>query len=400
MSANIGLKSWRNALNGHTSAHFALTPASTPASAPASTPASTPASAGQSRSSLGFWRGVGVSLLLLAAACAPTSSSDPPEHFREVASKLAAAGVKGEAARYYERYLADASIPAEKRAAVALALAKLLKDEGRLEEALGWLYQVEGWGPNTPHAKEAGPLVVELLEKLGKTQAAQTALDARASLQKPATSSSTSSTTSSTASSTTGVPIAQLGDEVLTSADLDDALEGLPPALRAQLKAPEQKRRFLEQFVAQELLYRKALKRGIDKEPALRKQVVALEKQLTIARLLDAELEGVKSTETDLQNLYTAQAEQFKTSDGKLLPFEQVRPQVEAAWRMQQLESRSQRMLQEAQAAQEVRLFPEALGALVKSDAGASAPAPSGSPSAGSSSPERPTSGSGTGGHP
>ncbi|MFM7203543.1 MAG: hypothetical protein ACKO6N_22380 [Myxococcota bacterium] len=301
---------------------------------------------------------LGGSLLVLSVACSSAPPQDPPEHFREVASKLAAAGVKGEAARYYERYLADASVPAEKRAAVALALAKLLKEEGRLEEALGWLYQVEGWAPGSAHAKEASPLVVELLERLGKTQAAQTALDARASLQKtPA---------GSTSASQNGTPIARIGTQNLTTADLDDALEALPAALREQLKAPEQKRRFLEQFVAQELLYQKALKRGIEKDPALRKQLVALEKQLTIARLLEADMAGVKPTEQDLQNLYTAQAERFKSADGNALPFEQVRSQVEATWQMQQLESRSQRMLQEAQAAQEVQLFPEAIGAMLQ----------------------------------
>jgi hypothetical protein len=279
------------------------------------------------------------------------SSSESPDPLRTVASKLASVGVKGEAARYYARYLEQADISDANRAQVGLVLARLLKEDGRLEESLGYLYRVEQWAPGSEAAKDAAPLIVEVLERLGLGQAAQTALSSRSRLdQSPASPPAE------------GAVVAKIGNEPLTTGDLDRALEGLPPPLQEQLKDPEKRKQFLPQFVAQELLYRKAVKRSLDKDPEVRRQIDAISRQVITSRLLEEELKDkVRADAGDLRNFYQAHADEFKGADGKPAPFEQVQDRVKQAYMMSKLQSLSQELLAQAQAAQEVQLFPEAL---------------------------------------
>lgn len=312
-------------------------------------------------------------LALILVACPSAAPGDPPEHLREIGSKLASVGVKGEAARYYERYVEHADIPGEKRAAVGLALAKLQKEDGQLERALGTLYRVEQWAPGSPSAKDAAPLIVELLDRLGKDQAAQSALSSRSQLD-PAKSGPKE-----------GAVVATVEGQSFTTGDLDAAIDALPPQLQQQLQQPEQKRQFLQQFVAEELLYRKAQKRGLDKDAEVRRRFDALTRQQVVGRLLEEELaSSMKPSESDLRNFYQANIDRFKGADGKTAPFEQVQSQVGQAYLMGRMQELSQKMLQDAASSQDVKLFPEAIGASaapapsapIPSPAGPTAPAP------------------------
>jgi len=281
-----------------------------------------------------------------------TSGGSSPEQVREVASRLASAGVTGEAARYYARYLEQADVPAVTRAQVGLATARLLKEEGRLEEALGFLYQVEVWAPTSPAAKEAAPLIVEVLERLGHGQAAQTALSSRSRLTPKAPDKVEG-----------GPVVARINGEPVTTADLDRAIDALPPAMQASAKDPAQKKQFLTQYVAEELLYRKGLKRGLDKDPVVRRQIDGMNRQVIIGRLLEEELrDKVRVDEGDLRTFYQANIQRFTGPDGKQAPFEQVKEQVQQAYMMSKVQALSQELLAQAQAAEEVVLFPEVLG--------------------------------------
>jgi len=287
------------------------------------------------------------------------NSGPSPDPLRSVASKLASVGVKGEAARYYEAYLDHADLSNETRAQVGLALAKLLKEEGHLEEALGQLYRVEAWSPRSTAARDASPLIVELLDRLGKDQAAQTALKARTQLgPKPRT-----------APKTTSPVVARLGLEALTLEDMNHAIDSLPPQIRAQFKTSEQKRAFLPQYVAQRLLYSKAQKRGLDKDPEIRREIEAMQQQLMVARMIEEELKDkVHVGEDDLRNYFEAHKKQFSSSDGKTTSFDQVAPQVQQAFMMSKVQILSQELLSEAQAAQEVQLYPEAVALSAEGD--------------------------------
>lgn len=315
--------------------------------------------------------------ILGLTACNPAPASDPPDMLREIGSRLASVGVNSEAARYYSQYVENPAVPPDKRAAVGLVLARLLKEDGQLESALAYLYRVEQWAPDSPAAKDAAPLIVEVLDKLGKGQAAETALKSRSQLKDSGPGPSQNGS-----APREGAVVARIEGKDLTTADLDAAIAELPPQLQGQLKSPEGKRSFLQQFVAQELLYQKGLKRNLDKEPDVRRQIDALSKQVVVSRLLESEASTqVKPSEQDLRNFYQAHADRFKDKDGKVAPFEQIQGQVGQLYLMSRVQELSQSLLKQALDAQEVQVFPEAIGADVAADHGMSKAAP-GMPSA------------------
>lgn len=320
----------------------------------------------------------------LGLACHSSGPGDPPELDRELATRLQSVGVDAEAARYFERYLERTETPSDKKAPVALALARILKDDGQLERALGWLYRVEQWSPGSPSAKEAGPLIVACLDRLGKGTAAQTALKSRSGL-KPQESAQTLAD-----SNGAGPTLALINGKPFTQAEFNQALDALPPEARASLRDPAQRRGLLEQLVARELLYGKAVTRGLDSDPQVRRQVEAMTRELTIARLLESELKDkVKPAESDLRNFYEANKDRFKGKDGTLPPFESIAQAVGQAYWMSRAQSLSQDLLRDALAAQEVQLFPQAL-----EGSAAPAAAPSAGAGTGGASPD----GAGAGG--
>ena len=281
------------------------------------------------------------------------ASEPDPGLWRRIGSKLSSVGVGEEAARYYIQYLEHADIPPDARAQVCLAIAQSLKQDGRLEEALGYLYQVEELAPKTRAAKEAGALIVEVLDRLGLSQAAQTALSRRSKLS-PEGQDATDA----------GPVVARIGDRSITRADLDEAMVDLPPQARKQLQQGQNLQAFLSQYVAQELLYEKAVKRGLDKDPRVRRQMDQLRKQLVINRLLEEQLKDkVRADEQDLRNYYQAHLEAFTPDGGDAPAFEVVKDKVLQAYLNDKAQSLGQDLLKEAMAAQEVQIFPEALNA-------------------------------------
>ncbi len=279
------------------------------------------------------------------------SSGDGGAMLRSVASKLSSVGVKGEAAKYYAAYLDRSDVSPTTRAQVCLAIGGLLKDEGRLEEALGYLYQVEELAPKSQAARDAAPLIVEVLDRLGHTQAAQVALSTRSSLDRNRDETRAD-----------GAIVARIGDREITRADLDQAISALPAPVRKQLSDPDRMKEFLQQYVAQELLYDKALKRGLDRDPAVRQQLDQVRRQVVVNRLLEEQLQDrVKPDEQDLRNYYQAHLDQFKGAQGETPGFDEVKNQVLQAYVGSKAQGLAQELLQEALAAQEVQIFPDVL---------------------------------------
>ncbi len=297
---------------------------------------------------------LGTQVVLWFVLFKPESGTIGPDPvvWRRIGSKLSSVGVGEEAARYYARYLDHASVPPATRAQVCLAIAQSLKEDGRLEEALGYLYQVEELAPKSNAAREAGALVVEVLDRLGRSQAAQTALSSRSKLDRDTTPSSDA-----------GPVVARIGDREITRAEIDEAMVDLPPNVRSRLQEGGQLQAFLSQYVAQELLYDKAVKRGLDKDPRMRRQFEQLRKQMVVNRLIEEQLKDrVRADEQDLRNYFQAHLDRFAHDGAEPPAYEEVREQVLQAYLSEKAQALGQELLKEALAAQEVQLFPEALG--------------------------------------
>ena len=90
------------------------------------------------------------------------------DFFRDVAGKLHAAGLTGQAAKQYELYLEKGKVDSSVMAKVSYSLGELYEQEGHLEKAVSWFYKVELLDPKSSYVTEANKKIVALLEKLKK----------------------------------------------------------------------------------------------------------------------------------------------------------------------------------------------------------------------------------------
>jgi parvulin-like peptidyl-prolyl isomerase len=220
---------------------------------------------------------------------------------RDLAGKLLSAGLKGKAIEQYELYLAEADLAADRRAKITYTLGTLCMEEGDYEDALSWLYQVEMLDPKTELAPEVGSKIVACLERLGRFAQAQYSLDARSSLDKAGRDEFKGDEV-----------VARVGNDVITLGELDEAIDALPEWMRSAVEDPAQKRAFLEQYVAEELIYQKAKRLELDKDPSVRKQAERATRQLMIQKVLEDEIKAkVKISDDDVDLYYRAHADRY-----------------------------------------------------------------------------------------
>ena len=228
------------------------------------------------------------------------SATADPELLRECAAKLQAAGLPQQAEEAYGEYLAAAGATGEKAANVYYLMGKLALDDGRYEDALAHLYKAEAAGPGPEVARNIGPLVVEALEKSGRSFEAQGALRSRAGLDEPQTEPGA------------GAVAARIGDEEITAGQVRDAAALLPQWQRPDLSKPDQAAQFLQEFIAQKALARKARRLGYDKDPAFRRRVDSLTESMLAQRVVEDEVKALPDvTDSEARMYYDANPDRF-----------------------------------------------------------------------------------------
>ncbi len=278
------------------------------------------------------------------------AAAERGERHREVASRLKAAGALDEAARRYERYLESADAPPEARAGVAYSLGTTYLELGEYERALGWLFEAEEAAAPELSA-EIGKKIVHCLERLGRPLAASAALAARVELQPEAAARPASDPV-----------VAVIGEREVRRSEVERALDDLPPALAAGYDAPAERARWLEKYVADELLWLKAVKLELDRDPAVLRGQEAISRQLAISRLVEKELvEKMTVDEADLATWFEAHRDRYRQGGegGEEPRLEKVRPAVERDYRLYKLESGYRQMIEAELTAAGVELFPE-----------------------------------------
>ncbi len=291
--------------------------------------------------------GLGV---FLVQGGAHETSADEIERQREVASRLLAAGAVDQAADLYGSYLLAADPDPDTRARVAYSLGAAYLDSGRYEDGLRWLYEAEVVGAGNLD-EEVGRKVVRALERMGKTHAAEAALASRTKLQDPAPTA---------AHSSDDPVVARIGEQSFYASELDRALEALPPEASRNLEANGGRQAFLQHFVAQELLFRKARKQEVDRDPEVRQLQESIFKQVVVSRFLESEISSkIQVSRTALESYFLAHRDRYQAEGQEEVTLEQAAPAVERDLRMQETQEAYERLVADELAAAEVELFPE-----------------------------------------
>ncbi len=300
---------------------------------------------GEDGKSLGILVGIGVAALILLAAILVlqvaammggnrSGGGLSADRLEALALKLEKQGLPGAAARAWEEYIEVSAPGAQKRARIWYRIGTINRKAGRYEEALDAYYRSE----SVAYVKELEPeisrAVAECLESLGKYAALSSELEERTAVPGADVAGSD--------------VLAEIGDRKITRTDLDMMIEaevdaqlsqlagGLNPEERAAQKeaALESIRKqggyaqWLDRFIAEELLYRRALEEKLQEDAGYRVIARNLDRKMLAQRLLDKTVsEQVSVTPEEMKAYYEANPSEFEV-DGELQPFEEAREKI------------------------------------------------------------------------
>ncbi len=222
-----------------------------------------------------------------------------PVQQRMLANRLKSAGLNLQAIQEYEKYTATAPLDKKQLASLSYTIGKMYMEEAQYEKALSWFYRVEIADPETQLKADVGSKIINCLERSGKYNAAEYSLSRRSSQKKAVTKKD-------------GKIVAEIGEEKIYLEDINNAIDSMPEGMRKQFEEKKAKAEFLKKYVADELLYRKAVKLEYDKAPDMRKKLKQIEKELMVNKVLEHELKDkIKLEEDDLRNFFEAHKKDY-----------------------------------------------------------------------------------------
>jgi hypothetical protein len=311
-------------------------------------------------------------LLVLDLVRPATAGSDfspaglGPQALKELALKLEKSSLSETAAKAWDDYIRISNLGAEEKANVLYTAGTVYQDAGYYEQALSHYYQSEAVHKDKKIEQELSRRVEECLEALGKFAALRYELADRINVYKDTKAEEV---------------VAQIGPDKITRADLDRKIEQyvsfvlsqnasyLGPDEQNKLKeqlfknysGDDGKAKMLNQYIIEEILYRKAREEKIADNPDTRALIKEMEKQMLSQKLLDKKIgDQIKLTESDLTNFYEANKAKY-IKDGKQKTFDEVKQDVYADLRKQKEGELQGQFLEELKNQYQVMMFPSKL---------------------------------------
>ena len=247
-----------------------------------------------------------------------SSSSFSPEQTRELAAKLAQRNLYTQAAAVWKEYLAVGQPTETERARTLFQIGTLFEKANLYDRAIEYFYRSELVAELDDLKPQISAHIKDCFEKLGQFSALRYEMMDRTGLE--------------AAPNAGAKVVAEIGAEKITQADLDAAIESdienqlepmAPFLTKEQLneqkkrmldpyKNPQAKQQYLHSWLAQEVLYRQALKDGLAEKPEARQLIHQLTRGALSQLLMNNELASkINITETDLQTFYSANKDNY-----------------------------------------------------------------------------------------
>ena len=130
-----------------------------------------------------------------------------------------------------------------------------------------------------------------------------------------------------------GEVIAKIGDREITTGDLEFEMKNLPPYMQAQIKDRSKKLEFLQQYVATELLFNTAKRKGLENNQEVIDAAFQAKKNIIVQKFLQEEIgQSINFEPSDVELYYRANLSRYAKADSsdRAQPpsFEEVRNQV------------------------------------------------------------------------
>jgi tetratricopeptide (TPR) repeat protein len=264
-------------------------------------------------------------VILIVSAC--QQKSEPKiegSKIRDFANALYNRQLYHQAIEEYEYYLTNFNLNEDEQANINYIIGDIYFERIRdYENALAYYLKVRHLYPESPLQEETSKKIVESLERLERSADAQQALEEAALLDQ-----------SQAKTRRPGAVIAKIGKREITMGDLEHEINQLPPYMKSQIADKSKKIEFLKQYIATELLYDTARRKGLEKDKDVIDAVFQAKKNFMVQKLLEEEIsQDINIRDADVELYYKANKEKYakKDKDGKIIqikPLEQVKTQV------------------------------------------------------------------------
>jgi hypothetical protein len=260
------------------------------------------------------------------------------------------------AARTWKEYVAVARLGDEESARIWFRIGKLHQESNEYEQALEAYYRSEAHAALDELEPEISTRTAECLEAMGKFTALDQALAERTAIEGMAGGDEANGSRD---------VLVEIGTWKITRADLDLMIEAevdaqlnqMGAGLTGEEKAAQKKQildglrkqgdreKFLQQFVAEELLYRYAREQKLDEDPEVRALTRNLERKVLAQILMDREFaKRITMTPDEVRAYYEGHKDEFKKDD-TVQPYEEVKDRAAAALRYQKAMEVQQQVL-------------------------------------------------------
>ena len=283
--------------------------------------------------------------------------------------KLENAHLPAAAARTWTEFIESTKPGKDETARIWFRIGTLYQDGEDYERALEAYYRSEAVASIDELEPEISKRSAECLEAMGKFAALDYELQGRTAVAKPDTAAGSQI-------------VAEVGSWKISRADLDMMIEAEIDAQLSQLagdmtqaERQKQKEKFLEsvlkegnreqwleRFIAQEMLYRRAVEEKLNEDPQFRALSRNIEREILAQKVLQGEYASrVNVTPDDVRAYYDGHKDEFK-KDGKEQPFDQVKNDVAAAVKTREEAAIQQQLFAELKDKYNVVIHRAALG--------------------------------------
>jgi len=305
-------------------------------------------------------------LLVLHWGNQPSSSVSPQmvKEERDYATLLQGQGLYKQAIEAYRNYLSFSNLDAEKRANIHYLMANLYREKLHdFEGAMAEYLRVKHLAPQSTLIPEINRRLVECLERMERPLDAQRTLSDSTALK---TGDRQEQKENDTNKENAINVVAKIGDRLITLQDLHDEIQKLPPSMQKKYESSKEQLQFLQQYIARELLYGTALRRGYDQDQQIREDLDRVRKELMVQKLVSEEIKAkVQISDAECQLYYEAHKDRYQekgsqsAAGGRGVDFTTLRPRVEADFRKEKEQAAYQELMQKTLSGQanEVQIF-------------------------------------------
>jgi hypothetical protein len=291
--------------------------------------------------------------VILLSGCSGRPSKADGEKVREYANALVNRELYGQAVREYENYLNFYKTSDTQKSNITFTIANLYFERLHdYENALAAYLRIKHVYPDKNLDTQVDQQIVACLERLNRSSDAKQALDEATALD-PA----------KVQPARPGKVIARIGNRPVTNEDLLFQLGQLPDYMKDQFRDKRQKLDFLRNYIATELFYDAARRKGLDRDKDVVEGAFQAQKNLMVQKYLQDEIAPqVKVSTDDLKLYYKANLDRYSEKDAKgkvkkQKSFEEAQKQVSDDYVREKQQKAVQELLGRMMTAEKVEVY-------------------------------------------